>query len=176
MTELPSDAMEGTGIRPNAEWATQFLLPMPGLGQGVKTVTRNAFTGYSSVNGHRCAVVQQVMDSSQEKGTLTAQSGGLGAIGDVLGFEMPLFSVVGRNTIYFDVTNGKLIRCDLNLEFNMQLGEQLKSLTELMRNYGDVFDEVLGGNSGKTVKKPAAKSKLSQDMGVKIVGTMKLQE
>ena len=151
-------------------------MPMPGLGQGVKTVTRNTFTGYATVDGHRCAVVQQVMDSSQTNGTLTAQSGGLGGLGDALGFEMPLFSVVGRNTIYFDVLNRKLIRCDLNLEFNLQLGQQLKSLTDLMRNYGDVLGDVLGGSPGKKGGPPTAKSQLSEDMGVKITGTLKLME
>ena len=176
MTKLPSDAMETSGLRPNAEWATQFLMPMPGLGQGVKTVTRNTFTGYANVDGHRCAVVQQVMDSSQTNGSLTVQSGGVGGLGDALGLEMPLFSVVGRNTIYFDTASGKLIRCDLNLEFNLQLGQQLKSLTDLMRNYGDVLGDVFGGSPGQSNSKPAARPQNAQDMGVKITGTLALRE
>ncbi len=173
MTKLAPNATETSGLRPNAQWTSEFLMPVPGLGKGVKTVTRNTFTGYATVDGRKCAVVQQVMDSSQTNGTLSAQSGGLD---ELLSFAMPLFSVVGRNTIYFDVANGKLVRSDLGLEFNLQIGQQLKPLTDLMKTYGDVLGDVLGDNPGKARSKPSTRSKDSQDMGVKITGTLKLEE
>ena len=171
VTRLSPDNGESAVLQPNAHWTSEFLMPIPGLGEGVKTVTNNTVTGYQVVEGHPCAVVQQEMRSSQSGGTLAMQSGGSDG---GLSFGVPLFSVLGNNVIYFDTVNGKLVRCDLNLEFNLQLSQQLKPLGDFVNLLGEVLGDGSAGGSGKAGGASAPGN--AADIGVKIAGTMKLNE
>ncbi len=79
---------------------------------------------------------------------------------------MPLFRVKGLNTVFFDMDRGRVHQSDMDVDFDMVLGEELKPLVSMLGMMGDLLREVEGE------KVPQA-GNLS-DISVKIKGTMRL--
>jgi hypothetical protein len=144
-------------------WVSEFTLPVPGLGEPAKARAVNTLRGYQQVDGRRCAVIDQVLSSEQQGGyAVTAPD----AAGAGMSFTMPLFRVKGLNTVYFDMDRGRVHQSDMDVDFDMVLGEELKPLVSMLGMMGDLLKE------GEGEKVPQA-GNLS-DISVNIKGTMRL--
>ncbi len=167
ITRLSPPPSGETGLQPNTQWESQFSMPIPGLADGVNSVARNTFTGYTEIDGRQCGVVRQEILSHQSQGTLSA----LGGVAGQLGLPMPLLNLAGTNLIYFDTVSGKLVRCDLDLNFNLEIGAPLGALTQALRMFNDAL-----GEAGGAKPSPAPELPGNQNMGARITGSLSLVE
>ena len=85
-----------------------------------------------------------------------------------MNFALPEFKLSGENVVYFDVDNGQLIQADMNLNFTMRIGGQLKPVADLLNVYGKLLKELEGN------KPDDSPDQDSLDLGVNIQATLAL--
>lgn len=152
-----------------SSWDSDFTLPVPGLGTAAPAKAHNTLTGYQNVAGRRCAVVRQDLTSAQQDGTLDSPSS---ILGDAMQFTMPVFELTGTNMIYFDTDSGHLVHTDMDLHFELVIGEELKPLTNLLSFYGELLDEVEG--QPRSQKKETEQEGPLVDLSLDINAAMRL--
>ena len=158
------------------QWESTFALPVPGFQTPAKARIRNTFAGYETVAGRVCGVIDQEFISEQADGVVDSPES---AFGEAMKFSMPEFLLSGSNRVFFDVTNGQLVRSDLDLNLTMTLdkmaesgGEVGQMLTEAASIFGKLaqgIDELTGADSD-----PGGSPKPLLQMDVAIQGTMEL--
>ena len=163
-TQFPSPE-----FREGQQWESQFNLPVPGLGAAAPARALNTFIGRRVIRGRQCAVIRQELFSSQQDGTMASPKS---VLGEGMEFTMPIFEVSGENWIYFDEGNGQLVECDMDMEFTLQLGEELKPVGDLLNLYSELFRE-LDGQPSPPSQQPEEKHPLL-DLGAHIQGSLTL--
>jgi hypothetical protein len=114
-------------------WETRFALPAPALGTAVETRVVNTFRGYQRVQDRYCAVVEQVLEGVQTGGTAEAfDSAGV----DSMKVSVPLFNLTGKNTIYFDVNDLRLVHANLDMNLAMNIGGALGDAAGIVQLLG----------------------------------------
>ncbi|MBZ0127423.1 MAG: hypothetical protein K8F32_13720, partial [Rhodocyclaceae bacterium] len=88
------------------QWQSRINLPVPGLNSAAPAVVTNTIVGYENLNGHQCAVVDQIFEAIQDDGGITSPDS---IMGEGMSFSMPRFQVDGDNRIYFDTQTGTLV-------------------------------------------------------------------
>jgi hypothetical protein len=156
-------------MAPGYSWTTEYDMPVPGLGTAAKTKAVNTFRGYEEIGGRRLAVIDQEMSSRQYGGTMNSPES---IFGEGMGFTVPTFEVRGNNTIYFDVEKGQLVKTDMNVDFDLELGEQMQAIAGLLGAYGNLLNEVEGGQGNRPSPEEPKKSLL--DLGLNIKASMEL--
>ena len=129
-----------------AQWESKFNMPVPGMGTLVPSRTLNELVGFQLFRGRYCAVIRQTFGANQEGGSIQSPAS---ALGNEMNFSVPQFNLSGENTIYFDMDLGQLVQADLDLNFTMRIGEELKAVTGLLSLYGDLLNELEGGVPGE---------------------------
>jgi len=129
------------------QWESEFNMPVPGVGALVPSKTLNEVVGFELYRGRYCAIIRQTFGANQEGGALNSPAS---ALGGEMNFSMPQFNLNGENMIYFDVDGGKLVQADLNLNFNMRIGQELKAVTGLLSVYGNLLNEIEGNAPGES--------------------------
>lgn len=168
---LNAEDLPTSDLPAGREWTSEFNMPIPGLGTPARAIARNKLDRYTTINGRRCAVVHQDIESTQSGGLLASPAS---ILGEAMQFSMPTFSISGQNVIYFDTDDGKLVHCDMDIDFALELGEQLKPLADLLGMYGELLDEIEGGPP-KGQQQPQAQESLL-DMGVNIKAILDLAD
>ncbi len=148
-----------------AQWTSDFAMPVPGLGAGVASTATNVLEGFQLFRGRYCGVVRQTILSSQEDGTLASPES---ALGEEMNFSLPEFKLRGENLIYFDVDNGQLVQAEMNLDFTMRIGDQLKPMADMMNLYGKLLNEIEGNAPGESDGEDLL------DLGINIQATLAL--
>jgi len=170
----PSDMIEMASF-PSAnllvgdEWVSEFNLPIPGLDTPPKAAAQNTLMGYEYVGEHYCGVIRQVLTSDQIDGSITSPSS---VLGDAMGFSMPVFSVTGINTIYFDVNSGHLIYTDIDMNLELEIGAELKPAAAMFGAIGSLLEEVEGG--AKAPRELVDPDDPLHELGIHIRGTLAL--
>ena len=156
----------------NDSWTNEFKMPIPGLGIPATAIATSTLLGYETVDGRNCGVILQHLDSTQMDGTLDSPSS---AMGEAMGFTMPRFLLSGDNKIYFDTDTGHLVRSDISVHFAIEIGEELKTLTDSIGTYTKLLDEIdnLGVRGSPRTTAPEEDSSLL-DFGVDIIATLQL--
>lgn len=167
-----------TMLAEGQQWESSFRLPIPGFDVAADAKAINSFEGYTDLGGHPCAVIRQVLDSSQVNGQLSSATG---VLGEMMKFSMPKFSLAGENMIYFDTQLGKVRRADIDLTVGIVIGEELGAFKNLITAFGEQLDGLEGGSPGKSsakVKssKPDEPEKPLLDLGFNVVSTLTLQD
>lgn len=153
-------------VNPGAQWTSDFGMPVPGMGDLVSSRAVNTLEGFDLYRGRYCAIISQTLTSQQKYGQINSPAS---ALGDEMSFSMPSFDLTGQNRIYFDVENGKLVQADLNLNFSMAIGEELKAVAQTLDIYGKLLNELEGG---KTAEKQPQEDLLN--LGLKIAGSLSI--
>lgn len=148
------------------QWTSNFGMPVPGVDGLVSSQAVNTLEGFDLYRGRYCARVRQTLKSQQKDGQITSPESALGA---GMNFSMPSFDLTGENVIYFDVENGKLVQADLNLNFSMAIGEELKAVAQTLDIYGKLLNEIEGG---KTADEQPQEDLLN--LGLKIAGSLSI--
>ena len=165
-TLLASVQFPAGDLDAGAQWTSDFGMPIPGVGSLVSTQTVNTLEGYDLFRGRYCAIIRQTLNAQQQDGAITSPQS---ALGEEMNFSMPSFNLAGENRIYFDVENGKLVQADLNLNFSMVIGEDLKAVTQTLDLYGKLLNEIEGGRG--------ADEQPQEDLlnlGLKIAGSLSI--
>lgn len=148
-----------------AQWTSNFAMPVPGVGSPAGATALNVLEGFQLFRGRYCGVIRQTLQADQADGTLASPES---VLGDEMNFSMPEFRLSGENLIYFDVDNGQLIQADLNLNFTMRIGGQLKPVADLLNVYGSLLNELEGNRPSESPAQDAL------DLGVNIQATLGL--
>jgi hypothetical protein len=143
-TLLASVQFPAGDLDAGAQWTSDFGMPVPGVGGLVSSQAVNTLEGYDLFRGRYCAIIRQTLNAQQNDGQITSPQS---ALGEEMNFSMPSFDLDGENRIYFDVENGTLIQADLNLNFSMTIGEELKAVAQTLDLYGKLLNEIEGGRS-----------------------------
>lgn len=152
------------------QWETVFDMPVPGFGTAARSRAINTFQGYQIVNGRQCAVILQEFISEQREGTLDSPES---ALGESMGFTMPVFELVGQNAIFFDTENGHLVHSDMDLNLTLVIGEEMKAIGDLLNFYDDILSEMDGGRRPNLPGQEQQANPLL-DIGVNIKGSLSL--
>ncbi len=151
-------------------WESKFNLPVPGMGVPASADASNEIVRFENIGARRCAVILQRLSSAQANGTMDSIGGNPG---DPAGFSMPRFNLTGENYIWFDVNEGKLVQSDLDMQFELALGQQLAPMSGLMKTYDTLLNDVEGRN-------PSAQDQQAQqnllEMKTAITGRVRLVE
>lgn len=155
------------------QWESDFRLPIPGFDVAVDAKALNTFEGYIDLGGHSCAVIRQVLDSSQVNGQLSSPSG---VLGEMMKFTMPKFTLAGENTIYFDTAIGKMRQANMDFTVGLEIGQELDAVKNLIGAFGQQLDDLEGNSSRKSSAKTKSKDEPLMDLGFNVVSTLSLQE
>ncbi len=137
--EFPSEYMAD-----GRQWESHILLPVPGFGAPAKARIRNTFVGYEYVGEKYCGVIEQEFLSEQKDGALEAPES---ALGEATRFSMPLFTLQGKNYVYFDVNNGQLVHSTMDLGLNINIGQMLGDMSGLLGGLTTDISKLLGGTA-----------------------------
>ncbi len=148
-----------------AQWESDFNMPIPGIGTPVGARTLNVLEGFQLFRGRYCGVIRQTILADQKNGSLVSPES---VFGDEMNFAMPEFKLSGENVIYFDVDNGQLVQADMNLQFTMRIGQQLKPIADALNLYGKLLNEIEGTTPGE------AQGEDLLDLGLEIQATLAL--
>ena len=148
-----------------AQWISEFAMPVPGIGSPVASQATNVLEGFELYRGRYCGVIRQTIQAKQEAGTAVSPES---VLGDEMNFSLPEFKLSGENLIYFDIDNGQLIQADMNLDFSLRIGDQLKPVADMLSLYGELLNEIEGNDPGE--KGDAG----LLDLGLNITGTLSL--
>lgn len=165
-TLLASVQFPAGDLDAGAQWTSDFGMPVPGVGSVVSSQAVNTLEGYDLYRGRYCAIIRQTLNAQQSDGQITSPQS---ALGEEMNFSMPSFDLTGENRIYFDVENGKLVQADLNLNFSMSIGEELKAVAQTLDLYGKLLNEIEGG---KTADEQPQEDLLN--LGLKIAGSLSI--
>lgn len=153
-------------------WESDFRLPIPGFDVAVDAKAINTFEGYMDLNGHECAVIHQVIDSSQVNGQLNTASG---VLGEMMKFAMPKFTLAGENYVYFDMALGKVRQATMDFTVGLEIGDELGAMKDLIGAFGQQLDDLEGKkSSAKTTKKEPEQPLL--DLGFNVVSRLTLED
>lgn len=148
-----------------SQWTSDFGMPVPGVGGLVSSQAVNKLEGFKLYRGRYCALVSQRLNAKQQDGKINSPKS---ALGDEMNFSMPEFNLTGENMIYFDVEKGELVQADLNLQFSMKIGEELKAVAETLNIYGKLLNELEGNKPGEQPKEDLL------NLGLNIRGSLSL--
>lgn len=109
--------------------------------------------GYEHFRGHNCGVIEQTIAAREGGGAL---SGAANALGDALDVSMPSLEVDGKNLMYFDIDNGKLVHTDIHLQFEIEIGEAFGPLADLIGIYSDLLDQAEGTAPRSQTESPSS--------------------
>lgn len=151
------------------QWQSRINLPVPGLNSTAPAVVTNTIVGYENLNGHQCAVVDQIFEASQDDGGITSPDS---VMGEGMSFSMPRFQVDGDNRIYFDTQTGTLVSSDLDLDFILEIGQQLKPIEDILSGIFSLLDELEG--APPPTQEESQKKLL--DLGVNVRARLSLDE
>ncbi len=136
---------ELSAMEPGQTWNSEFKLPVPGLGAPAPAKILNTFVGYEPCGTNQCGVIDQRFLSQESNGNIISPSS---IFGEQMGFSMPKFEVTGQNRVWFDTEDQNLSRADLDLRFELALGQEFDPAKELIQTYGKLLNE-LEGNTAK---------------------------
>jgi hypothetical protein len=119
-------------LNPQTQWESTLKLPIPGFAQPADARILNTFTGYQTVDGRKCGVIDQKILSFQTNGQLDSPES---VFGEAMGFSMPNFVLDGGTTVYFDVDNGQLVRSDMDLDVTLEIGKALGEHGEVVQDF-----------------------------------------
>jgi hypothetical protein len=152
-------------LDPGTQWTSEFGMPVPGVGEMVSSQAVNTLEGFDLFRGRYCAIIRQTLNAKQEDGQINSPQS---ALGEEMNFSMPAFNLSGENRIYFDVENGQLVQADLNLEFSMRIGDELKAVAETLDVYGKLLNELEGNKPGEKPQEDLL------NLGLKIAGSLSI--
>lgn len=164
-TLLASVQFPAGDLDPGAQWTSDFGMPVPGIGSPVSSQAVNTLEGFDLFRGRYCAIIRQTLTAQQKDGQINSPQS---ALGDEMNFSMPTFSLGGENRIYFDVENGELVQADLNLQFSMKIGEELKAVAETLDLYGKLLNELEGNKPGEQAQEDLL------NLGLNIKGSLSI--
>jgi hypothetical protein len=165
-TLLASVQFPAGDLDAGAQWTSDFGMPIPGVGRLVSSQAVNILEGYDLFRGRYCAIIRQTLNARQTDGEINAPQS---ALGEEMNFSMPAFDLSGESRIYFDVENGKMIQADLNLNFSMTIGEELKAVAQTLDLYGKLLNEI---ESGRSADEQPQEDLLN--LGLKIAGSLSI--
>jgi hypothetical protein len=152
------------------EWDSEFRLPIPGFDTAVPAKARNTFSGYTDYEGHPCALIRQVIDSSQSNGSISSPGG---ALAQMMSFSLPMFKLSGENYIYFDTEIGKIRNATMSLTISLEIGQELDAIKSLIGAYSQQLDGIEGKPGARQMENADAPL---MDLGFTVNSSLSLQE
>lgn len=121
MSELPD----------NYSWTSSFAMPIPGMGAPLMAQIHNVFTGYATLNGRNCAVIEQTISSAGTRGAISSGQTFNNALEQ---FDLSNLDLNGRSRVYFDVDNGTMAANEMSLDVNLDVSQMLGPAGPMIQN------------------------------------------
>lgn len=167
--EFPRPDME-----PGTQWESYFNMSVPGSANPMRMRLVNTFTGYKTIGGRLCAVIDQKVTSEQ---TPSQPASAGEALGMVMGIKPPRIDLSGDNKIYFDTDNGQLVHSEMDLGMHLDMSESLGSAGQVLKGLGMNMKDLLGDvpEAKKKSPPPAGQEPSSPlDLNMKINASVSL--
>jgi len=121
-------------------WESEFNLNLPGIKAEMPVHVNSTLSGEDIYWGRPCQKIDQIVLPREAQG-----SGAEKVLDRLTGGTAPRWVPSGIVTTYFDLNYGKLVNSEMDLYFDLEMGDDLKAVADLLRAYIGLLDELEGG-------------------------------